>query len=112
MKILNQDGFSQSELKSFRVPVFKSLERSVLGLIHGMESLNIKFQNETNQVQFRSILEVKWDKNGTGLMLEKRRSHQGLFNRGKRLQMGSCGSQPYQGNLWRPCHDGGFPTRT
>jgi guanine nucleotide-binding protein G(i) subunit alpha len=50
MKIINQNGYSKDELRSWRVIVYRNLIESAQTLIQAMTDLGLSFDNSSNNV--------------------------------------------------------------
>lgn len=50
MKIINQNGYSKEELRSWRVIVYRNLIESAQTLVQAMTNLNVAFKNSSNNV--------------------------------------------------------------
>lgn len=50
MKIINQNGYSKHELKSWKIIVYRNLIESAQALVQAMKNLEIQFENASNIV--------------------------------------------------------------
>lgn len=50
MKIINQNGYSKDELRSWRVIVYRNLIESIQTLLQALTDLELKFDNQLNNV--------------------------------------------------------------
>lgn len=51
MKIINQNGYSKDELRSWRIIVYRNLIESIQTLIQAMSKLDLHFENTVNNVK-------------------------------------------------------------
>jgi guanine nucleotide-binding protein subunit alpha len=50
MKIINQNGYSKNELRSWKIIVYRNLIESAQTLLRAMKNLDIPFENSANNV--------------------------------------------------------------
>lgn len=50
MKIINQNGYSKNELRSWKIIVYRNLIESAQTLLQAMTDLGLSFENSLNNV--------------------------------------------------------------
>lgn len=52
MKIINQNGYSKEELRSWRIIVYRNLIESVQAITQAISVLGLNFENQLNNVRY------------------------------------------------------------